>query len=423
MIKENTIYAPQVSLVRDRIKPEARAISHDAYLTLLEIYETLSVIKHGSNDKDRTLWLEVERGPIEAFGDYKEYKRDGEVASRAEFVQLWRDYYPEDTIWYEFSTREYMNEKFFFLDYKLIARIGTRYMADSLPSPLLDLFGQFTVWLLEKVRTEMNKLTRNPTAYNAYIRNNLPFIKRYGKIQRTKLWELLGDEANRFDKNLGEETVGKLLHFVRNSNGQKPHPYAEMTADTFFRICEIGYDANGYFVNHKSSLSPRDKYLSKADGRDAGLSKIDGDSAEEFHKWYHNGQVIGAHPWEICRGGNSTHISLYVIYMEGNWYLRLDGSSSSRLEETVRMAIALYENGINFELRDADKIIRKVTGSDYIGIVPDNILPVYCHGSFPEEDQIYDFLNLRFEPELAEKIVPLVSWYPVEEIIPVKEQG
>ncbi|MEZ4996714.1 MAG: hypothetical protein R2758_04300 [Bacteroidales bacterium] len=57
------------------------------------------------------------------------------------------------------------------------------------------------------------------------------------------------------------------------------------------------------------------------------------------------------------------------------------------------------------------------------GIVPDNIIPVYCHASFPKEDLICDFLNLDFEPELAEKIVPLVTWYPLEEIIPVKEQG
>lgn len=422
-MKQTTFYAPQICIVRDSIKPEDKLISQEAYLTLLEIYEALSIVKPGNNDNNRTLWLEVERGPIEVFGDYREYKRDGEVTSRAEFVQLWKDYYPEDTMWYEFSTREYMGEKFFFLDNKLIARTGTEYTANPLPSPLLDLFGQFTAWLLERIRREMNKLTGDPSAYNTYIRNNLPYKKRYGKINRTKLWELLGNEANRFDKNLGQETVRKLVDFVRNTTGQKPQPYTEMTADTFFRICEIGYDANDYFGDQKASLSPREKYISRADGRDAGLSKIEGDSAEEFNKWYHSGHVMGAHPWEICRGGNSTHISLYVFSKDGNWHLSLDGSSSARLEETVRMAIALYENGIKFELRDADRIVRKVTGSDYIGIVPDNIIPVYCHASFPKEDLICDFLNLDFEPELAEKIVPLVTWYPLEEIIPVKEQG
>ena len=80
------------------------------------------------------------------------------------------------------------------------------------------------------------------------------------------------------------------------------------------------------------------------------------------------------------------------------------------------MAIAMHENGISFELRDADRIVRKVTGVDDIGIVPDNVIPVYCHSSFPKEDMICDFMNLSYEVELAERIVPMASWYPLEVI-------
>lgn len=415
-MKQSTIYAPQVDIIKDRIQPEYKAVSHDAFRKLLEIYETFSLVKHGDNDKTRTAWLEVERGPIEAFGDYKELKRDGEVESRSEFEQLWKDYYPENTKWYEFSTREYMDEKFFFLDGKLIARTRAEDTVNPSHSPLLDLFGQFTDWLQEKINTEMDKLKDNPSAYNAYIRNNLPFSKRYGKINRAKLWDILGDDANRFDKNLGEDTVSRLLDFVKSTANAKAQPYTEMTADTFFRICETGYDANDYFGAHKIRLSPREKYLGKADGRDAGLSKIDGNSPDDFRNWYHSDQVMGAHPREICRGGNSTHISLYVFDVDGNWHLALDGSSSARVEETVRMAIAMHENGISFELRDADRIVRKVTGVDDIGIVPDNVIPVYCHSSFPKEDMICDFMNLSYEVELAERIVPMASWYPLEVI-------
>ena len=163
-MKQSTIYAPQVDIIKDRIQPEYKAVSHDAFRKLLEIYETFSLVKHGDNDKTRTAWLEVERGPIEAFGDYKELKRDGEVESRSEFEQLWKDYYPENTKWYEFSTREYMDEKFFFLDGKLIARTRAEDTVNPSHSPLLDLFGQFTDWLQEKINTEMDKLKDNPSA-------------------------------------------------------------------------------------------------------------------------------------------------------------------------------------------------------------------------------------------------------------------
>ncbi|MGF1583810.1 MAG: hypothetical protein ACFCUM_00705 [Bacteroidales bacterium] len=105
-----------------------------------------------------------------------------------------------------------------------------------------------------------------------------------------------------------------------------------------------------------------------ADGRDAGLRNIEGHSPGAFHEWYHNSGRMGAHPWEICRGGNSTHISLYVSEVDNKWEILLAGSSFVRVEETVRMAVALHENNIPFKLRDADEIVRMVTGNDYIGI-------------------------------------------------------
>ena len=55
----------------------------------------------------------------------------------------------------------------------------------------------------------------------------------------------------------------------------------DMTADKFFRYCEIGYDANDYF-KEKQSMSPRSKYKAMADGRDGGLTGIVGDSQEDF---------------------------------------------------------------------------------------------------------------------------------------------
>ena len=153
-----------------------------------------------------------------------------------------------------------------------------------------------------------------------------------------------------------------------------------------------------------------------ADGRDAGLRSIDGDSAEAFYKWYHGTEIIGAHPWEICRGGNSTHISLYISEQMNKWDFYLAGSSIIRVEETVRMAVSLYENGIPFQLRDMEEIFNMVTGNDFIGIVPDTIYPVYCHSFFPKEDNIIDFMNLGSDKEIKSKIIEKAVWYPLEEI-------
>ena len=92
------------------------------------------------------------------------------------------------------------------------------------------------------------------------------------------------------------------------------------------------------------------------------------------------------------------------------------GSSIVRIEETVRMAVALFDNKIPFQLSDAEEIVRMVTGNDFIGIVPDTIFPRYCHSFFPKEDKIIDFMNLGFDKEIIPKIIEKTYWYPLEEI-------
>lgn len=61
---------------------------------------------------------------------------------------------------------------------------------------------------------------------------------------------------------------------------------------------------------------------------------MDAFSEEEFVQWLNNKTHHG-HPWEVCRGGNSTHISLYVYHDEDGFELTLAGSARTRTIETV----------------------------------------------------------------------------------------
>jgi hypothetical protein len=62
-----------------------------------------------------------------------------------------------------------------------------------------------------------------------------------------------------------------------------------------------------------------------------------------------------------------------VSEKEEKWVVRLAGSSIGRVEETVRIAVALYENKIPFELTAAEEIVAIVTTADYFGIVPEDV--------------------------------------------------
>lgn len=67
-------------------------------------------------------------------------------------------------------------------------------------------------------------------------------------------------------------------------------------------------------------------------------------------------------------------------------------------------------------MRDADEIIHMVTGTDFIGIVPDSVFPRYCHGLFPKEDRIIDFMNLGSDKEIVPSIVKKAYWFPLNRI-------
>jgi hypothetical protein len=224
---------------------------------------------------------------------------------------------------------------------------------------------RFLDWLKSRIKKEIKKLKQDIDGYNNYLEKNLSYNKRFGRIKRKDFWDILGDDAIRLDERLGSERLDKLKKIADALKNQNyPVKIPRMTANDFFSYCEICYDANDYFSKSDQGLTPLQKYRGMADGRDGGLCSIEGNSEEAFNDWYHHGKMPGSHPWEICRGGNSTHISL------------------------------------------SEEILRMVTGSDYIGIVPDYHFPRYCHSLFPPEDRIIDFHAYWYPVEKIEIILP-----------------
>ena len=120
-MNEMKLYAPQLDTIIEGFNPQNNPITSDMYLKLKDIYNVFSYVKPGDDDDIRHTWLEVERGPLEAFGNYGEYKEYDEVETPEEFEQLWKEYYPEEAKWYEFGTSKYRDEKYFFLKNKLFA--------------------------------------------------------------------------------------------------------------------------------------------------------------------------------------------------------------------------------------------------------------------------------------------------------------
>lgn len=410
------LFAPEIDNIIEYDQVFQEIQDHEIRAKWLAIYQTMDCIVPGETDEIRTIWFEVPRGPINKFGNFRHYLKEGEVNTYEEFEALWKDYYPKESQWYSFTTSTYEEKKYFFLNSK---QIFTYDAQERLPEHhnLADVrFRNFPGKLLKCLDKEISKLKKNPEQWNLNLENHLSFDKRFGRIKRDDFLNIRGNESERLDIKIGAEGIEKLSGYVRESLSPDFSAFIpSMTADDFFRYCEIAYEANNYFQGNRRGLSAREKYSAMADGRDDGLREIKGDSPKAFQEWFINPSWRAGHPWEICRGGNSTHISMYVSPEGNQWKLTLAGSSIVRIEETVRIALAFLDQKVPFYLRDGEEILRMVTGSDYIGIVPDYRLPVYCHGLFPKEDRIIDFMNLDREDE--DQIIPLAYWYPLEKVL------
>ncbi len=173
----------------------------------------------------------------------------------------------------------------------------------------------------------------------------------------------------------------------------------------------MGYKVNKY--EHLEGLTAKEQYYKMADGRDNGLSEIDGESPSEFADWLNDLQRKGGHPWEVCRGGNSTHVGLYVHHNENGYYLAVAGKSWSRSIEAIKFYNVLRDSGTAVYLYEAKGITDRLLGQDIIGIVPERVIPVYCEQWFPGM-KILDFMNLPYEDEPYEKMLEKIVWLPEE---------
>lgn len=317
--------------------------------------------------------------------------------------------------------------------------------------------------LLTEAAEKSMAMLKNGT-YNDYVEKNLPYEHRTGVIKRSDEWKADPDAKKYVWENMDEETYTRFRSLLPTNGEEKISRIKPFTANDFFKACYIGYKACSYDLNgldepswqesNATTKSPMNiysrAYLRYADGRDEGLTGtghglnedpgIDFDSPSEWDAWYFDRKRGGGHPWEVVRGGNSTHVDLYVMHDENHigylfragkitedeynarkekagYYFEVAGKHRSW--EAIRFFVALREAGLPVILTDAEEIAARYDGSDYIGIVPRRIIPKYCESLFPEKyGHVIDAMNL-YEEDKA--LLPYVEWLP-EDKAELKEQ-
>ena len=181
--------------------------------------------------------------------------------------------------------------------------------------------------------------------YAKEIIDEMPYYMKTGTVNRDVAWKALhGKPLDNVYAEFSFPSMKRFMELAEASDLSKTSErLEEMTADLFFKCCYAGYEKNGYDIK---GLTPKEAYDKYADGRDGGLIEIDEESPEAFRNWYDDTNRYGGHPWEVCRGGNSTHVSLYICKdrQKGDYYFVVDIAKNSETSEEYVIYRSLYGN-------------------------------------------------------------------------------
>ena len=398
---------------------------------------------YSKNAEAKILWITVPRGELADYGDFEEMKAYGEVKNKDEFRKMWLEEYPDERKWYHLVISE--NEPGSRFKFRGVSIDNTSIVSADLTDGIRE-----ETWFKEEPAIEfcdailpviveaMNRLRAG--TYNGYVNSALPFQHRVGVIRRSDEWQIYPEMREREWEGMDANTYLAFKSFMALNDEECIGRIKAFTANDFFRACAIGYNACGYDIDD----TPANLYLQYADGRDEGLTGrghglnespgIAFDDPVAWDAWYFDRHRSGGHPWEIIRGGNSTHVELYVRHdrdmldwkhragelteeeyaaqkEKAGYYFEVAGKH--RPVESVRFFVSLRKEGFPVILHDADEIAARYEGTDYIGIVPHRTIPKYCEDIFPERyGKVIDFMHVYADEydELKGKI----EWLPEE---------
>ena len=407
------LYAPQIDRFRHQLGHlgfnTSNCITYDdeTYRLLNLFFIELRKISQIAENGCREIWVRAERGDIEAYGNYDEWYDCGEVENYDDFIKSWLADYPNETKWYHIEAIEtegghqavVINERFVFQ--------VTPNQEKGFPHNTSIL----AKWLLASVKSVIEQLKDG--IYLEFVRHNLPVELRTGTILQSDLWEIYPKQRTRFFDGLSDKDIEEVKSFIEKQPQEGYKPFGRIhsvTANDFFDYCAIGYKAMSY---EWQGMTSRELYYRYADGRDEGLSEIDATSPCAFSKWLNDKHRGGGHPWEVCRGGNSTHIALQVGNDDKGYFLYLSGSSYGRANETLKFFLALSRVGLPVYLHDSDIFLKRVKGTEKIGVMPQCVIPKYCESAFPDE-KIISFMNLPYEN--TETVASKCVWQDIKEV-------
>jgi len=263
---------------------------------------------------------------------------------------------------------------------------------------------------------------------NAKIIADYPLNCRRGYVSHALVRASLPD-IYRLDAVLGKKKVEQFIKIVESNyfHDSQKTVCSIMTANKFFDYCKIAYIASQEKPNTiDKKLSGKELYKKYADGRHEGLLDIDLDSVDEFSSWLdgtHPKRDRGGHPWEIKRGGNTTHIDLYVsrpsYSNKDGFIVTVNAHAITRLAEAICMFLGLYDAGLPIKISDPEVIRRRLLAQDNIGIVAKYSSLHRANQGYPQDQDVHDVMYFDDLGRYKRRIKPFIVWDPLPMLVPM----
>ncbi len=254
---------------------------------------------------------------------------------------------------------------------------------------------------------------------NKQVQEEYPLKYRYGAVPHCLVRDSVPG-AFRLDKALGKSKARKLIRLVEEGCFMNRDNYisSSMTAAKYFEYCKIAYLAAARKEDKVDpSLFGREMYKLYADGRHEGLLDIDPDSEQEFADWIdrkHPKWTGGGHPWEIKRGGNTTHIGLSVrrpdYFQKEGFVVEVNGHSIIRMVEAMKMFLSIHEASLPITIAEPESVRKRLLGQDNVGIIPEYASLHRANQRFHPEEDVFEVMYYEDLGRYKRRITPFIRW-------------
>lgn len=366
-----------------------------------ELYSLLDQIKECGDNDLKKFYIEVDRGNIEDYGNFKEMLEDGEVDNYEQFKKYWQEDYKEESYFYQLSAVKYEEYRSIIINDRLILSADLKE-----PDEYGNYYGyeEFLDFLIIKTKETIKMLKEN--TYNSYINKKLPYDMRGGIIKRKDYWKIYPKSKEILFEGITDD---EAFYFIKNAKDKIDSRLEKMNARMYYDFCKFVYKATNYKYQ---DISSKDLYYKNADGRDEGLGDINEDSFEEFDKWLNDNERFGGHPWEIIPGPSLCRINLFVGNDDKGYYLSVSGDALRGAKDILKLFNVLHQNNIPIKVYYADDLKCKFLGEDYIRIIP-KYENTYAHSEKINDNVIFDRDYLSEENF---KIKDKVIWDKIEKL-------